>query len=119
MTKYRILLWTLGLTAITWVSLLTDDKTAYFLGFSVSLINALLAVFFRWWYGRKIPRYSGQTLAIVVQTVVIRFVTVGALLIYSFKWLELTPKSIILGFVIGQIFFLINQLITVVKNDGK
>lgn len=119
MKKIHSTFWVFALLTAILASLLTSSKTAYFFGFFISLTNALLAWFFYRWHRGKVPLYSGQSLATVISTTITRFVVVGSLLVYSFKWLGLTPEPLLLGFVLGQLLFLLNQFFMVTTNYGK
>lgn len=115
----NILLWVVFFILLVVVSLSLKSANALLMGVGISFINAGIywAMHFR--HIVRVPDYPAQALMVVVSTTVVRFILVGALLIWALTKTTLTPTSVLLGFVLGQIFFLVNQLIVVAKNNGK
>lgn len=119
MNKILIIFWVIALSVAIFGYLLIDEKQDYLYGLFVSLINTGIALGVYYLKRKQIPRYPAQALVIVISTTLMRFMIIGGLLIYGFTRFGGIPEPLLLGFVIGQIFFLINQLITVVTSDGK
>ncbi len=90
------------------VLLLWAEPKALLYGVMVSLVNM-----------HRVAKYPAQALVLVISTTVMRFVCVGALLFWGLVRLQLAPEALILGFVLGQFFFIFHQLITVKANHGK
>lgn len=88
-------------------------RMAFCYGVMVALVNLLLLYVFYYWYRRRVARYLGQGLVVMTQTVVVRFFVVGCLLVVGFYQLAFSPFSLVLGFVLGQVFYLLNQLVRV------
>lgn len=101
------------------ISLLTSSTRAFVWGVIVSGINMGLYWGFYAIYCRRIPRYSGHSLTLVISTTLTRFVVVGCLLVLGFHRIGFDPKPLLLGFVLGQLFFLLHQLTTVATNNVK
>lgn len=98
------------------VTLLKAEAFGY--GVLVSALNTVLYFFYYQHYRHKVATYPNQALVVVVVMMVMRFALVGGLLLAGFEYLALAAKPLLLGFVLGQLFFLINQLM-VVKSYGK
>lgn len=108
----------LGIIALLGFALV-ESKQAFAYGILVSFVNAVLYYGFYWRHRRRIATYPEQALVVVVSSTVTRFALVGCSLILGWVNLQLQPESLILGFVLGQIFYLLNQLITVKTSHGK
>ncbi len=99
--------------------LLWVEPKALLYGVMVSLANMGLYYGFFLRHRYRIAKYPGQALVLVISATVMRFVCVGVLLFCGLSQLQLAPKALILGFVLGQFFFIFHQLITVKANHGK
>lgn len=97
---------------------LTQDKKAFLYGIFVSLANLGVYYYFYFRHKNKIPEYQGQALVVVVISIVTRFILIGGLLVWGLTQFS-ESESLLLGFVLGQLFFLFNQLLTVAITDGK
>lgn len=117
--QYSLLVNGFFIIFITLVSLLTPSAMAFFGGVSISMINAVIYLIILNRHLRHPSSYPAETLAVIVKTTVIRFFLVGILLVSLLTHTELMAATVLLGFVTGQIFFAINQLIMVSKNNGK
>lgn len=112
------IIWLVFFISAVFFSFLTNVY-GFVYGAVVSLVNVSLYYGFYWRHRRRVPAYSGQALTVVISSTVTRFFFVGLLLVLGWEKLNLEPKSLILGFVLGQIFYLVNQLITVRIHHGK
>ncbi len=99
--------------------LFTDEKIAFLYGILISATNLGLSLFFKEYYKKRVPKYSGESLALVVKTVITRLAVISGLLVYGFKWLSLNSEVLLIGFVLGQTLFLFNHFFRVTKNDVK
>lgn len=98
-------------------ALLTNWKTLSY-GMLISLFNVSLYYGFYIYHKKSVSRYPAQALVVVISSMIIRFLLVGSLLILAFQNDVSTAKPLIVGFILGQVFFLIYHL-TVVTNDVK
>lgn len=64
------------------------------------------------------PRRQGYSFVMVLQSIIVRAMIVGGMLVYSFTRMEADGVSVIVGFVLAQFYYLLIQLIGIVKN-GK
>lgn len=96
-----------------------QNKSALLYGVLVSFVN--LGIYLGFYYKNKdqVPHYQAQALIAVINNTVIRFAVIGVLLAIGLTMTEYNPKTLIFGFVLGQVFFLINQLFMVVSTNGK
>ncbi|PIE45036.1 MAG: hypothetical protein CSA45_04535 [Gammaproteobacteria bacterium] len=117
MTKKRLSL--LFLVVALAVGALSGRYVAFFFGVAVSLFNFGLHFGVYLIQRKQVPRYPAQALVAVVSTTVFRFVVCGCLLVLGFHRLGLAPNPLLLGFILGQLFFLFYQLTTVATNDVK
>ncbi len=95
------------------------DKKYCAYGLAVAFINYLLSGVFYFIQQRRVSRFLGQALIFVVSSTVFRFITVGLLLVWGFKQLDSISADIVVGFILGQIFYLTIQLIWVSKQYVK
>ncbi|MGY0398361.1 MAG: ATP synthase subunit I [Ostreibacterium sp.] len=119
MIKKSITLWIIFIMLFTVLAISLSNHLAFFYGTVISLCNIALYYAFFVQHKGRVARYPEQALVIVVTTTSIRFLLVGSLLIVAFTTMKLEAQSILLGFVLGQLFFLIHQLVMVVEKDGK
>ena len=97
---------------------LIDNGVSFFYGAVVSWANIALH------YGvfnvqkKRLSRYQSQALVVMVSSTVTRFFIMGSLLALGFRNSYLEAVPLLLGFVLGQLFFLIHQLL-VVTDNGK
>lgn len=112
-------IWSLGFVIALLGYLLVDEKNAYLYGCFTGLVNIAVALGVYYLKRKQVPRYPAQALVIVISTTLMRFLIVGSLLVYGFTRIGLTPEPLLIGFVLGQIFFLIHQLVTVKIGYGK
>lgn len=117
MKKHQLLAYIVLLVTVL-SYLVINREIAFTYGLLASLVNIGIAIGVYQHQSKQVPSYPNQALVIVISTTLIRFLVTGALLVYGFKWLGFTPKPLLLGFVLGQIFFLIHHLL-VAKNNGK
>ncbi|PID65031.1 MAG: hypothetical protein CR977_02480 [Gammaproteobacteria bacterium] len=106
-------------TGLLLVLLLWAEPKALLYGVMVSLVNMGLYYGFFLRHRHRVAKYPAQALVLVISTTVMRFVCVGVLLFWGLVRLQLAPEALILGFVLGQFFFIFHQLITVKVNHGK
>lgn len=115
------------LQRLTWLALfigtlsgsLLTDMSGFLYGVAVSMTGLGIYYGFYRCHRRRVSAYPGQALVVVISSTVVRFVLLGLLLVYGWVYLHLQPESLILGFVLGQFFYLINQFITVKTSHGK
>lgn len=103
---------------ITFMGILLDSWNSLIYGAALSLLNVGIQKSTFWYHKRRVSRYPAQALVVVISNTITRFFIVGSLLIWGFSSLNLDAKNLLLGFVSGQLFFLIHQLL-VAKNNGK
>ncbi len=85
-------------------------------GLLISLFNAGIYYGFYFYHRRLVSRYPMQALVIVVCSTIVRFLIIGGLLVLCFHNPNLTAKTLVLGFVLGQLFFLIHHLMVASNN---
>ncbi len=85
-------------------------------GMLVSLLNASAYYGFYFYHKRLISRYPMQALVVVASSTVVRFLFIGGLLVLCFHNPNLTAKTLVLGFVLGQLYFLIHHLMVASSN---
>ncbi len=99
---------------IAFLSFFFSDKLALVYGVFVGLLNLLVAYVFIYWYGRGVFKQVGQSITAVVKSSLVRAVAVCVLLMLGFK-LGFDASAMIIGFVLGQFFYFLNQLIRIVE----
>lgn len=92
---------------------------AFCIGLGISFVSIGIYSIMQARHLGRVPNYPAQALVVVISTTIARFSIVGAALVWVLTQTALSATTVLLGFVVGQVFFLINQLITVAKNDGK
>ncbi len=85
-------------------------------GLLISLLNAIIYYAVYWYNKRLISRYPMQALVVVISSTVVRFLFIGGWLVFCFQNPNVTAENLILGFVLGQLFFLIHHLMVVSSN---
>lgn len=85
-------------------------------GLLISVLNAIIYYGFYFYHKRLISRYPMQALVVVASSTVVRFLVIGGLLVLCFHNPNLTAKTLVLGFVLGQLFFLIHHLMVASNN---
>ncbi len=111
--------WILALSAVIFGCLLVSEKTAFIYGVFIGLVNLGLSLLFCVVYEKRVPSHSGESLGLVIKTIIIRLAVISSLLVYGFKWVELVPEPLLLGFVLGQLLFLFNHFFRVTTNNVK
>lgn len=101
------------------ISLAVSSVLAFWSGLGVSFINTGIYWIMLARHSKRIPSYPAQALVIVITTTIMRFLIVSALLVGLLTQTTLSSTTVLLGFVVGQIFFWIYQLKTVATNNGK
>lgn len=104
---------------ISVIGLILPNYTAYLYGLAISVVNIGLYYGFYARYRRRIAVYPAQALVVVIVSTVTRFLLVGMLLVAVFRWLPADAKTVMLGFVVGQVYFLLNHLTMVATNNVK
>lgn len=97
----------------------TIDQVALFYGTAVGLVNLSMSYGLYWWHRQRIAKYQAQALVLVVRSMVFRWFAVCGLLVFGLRQMDDAPTVVLVGFVIGQLFYLINQLIRVATQHGK
>ncbi len=98
--------------------MVVGNEILFFYGFFVSLLNIIIQNSFYFYHEKQVSKYPSQALIIVVTSTIMRVLIVGSLLLLGFKYLLIDTSNILLGFILGQVIFLIHQLL-VTKNNGK
>lgn len=114
MTKFHWISTSFFLAVLVVVMLHVTDKLAVWYGVFISAVNFGLLAFFQRYHRQGVPAYLQQGLILLIRSVVIRFLVVACLLMFSFKYLAVVPAATLLGFVLGMMFFFVNQLIRLV-----
>ncbi len=97
---------------------MAESWVSFSYGVFVSLVNIVIQAVIYFGHKRKVSRYPSQALVVVVINTVTRLLAVVGLLLLGFRHFLLSAEYILLGFVLGQVFFLIHQL-WVTQDNGK
>ncbi len=92
------------------------NQVSFGFGLLISLCNTGIYYGFYFYHKRLISRYPMQALVVVASSTVVRFLLIGGLLVLCFHNSNLTAKTLVLGFVLGQLFFLIHHLMVAASN---
>ncbi len=90
---------------VIFVFLLFAGYTSFVVGLFISMVSLVIHYMFYFYYKNKVSSCASQTLLVFVKSVVIRFFLVGCLLILAFQNPNLAAKPLLIGFILGQIFF--------------
>ncbi len=85
-------------------------------GLLISLVNVVLYYGFYAYHSGRVSRYPAQALVVVISSTLVRFLLIGGLLVLVLQNLDVVAKPLFLGFVLGQLFFLIHHLLVVTNN---
>lgn len=99
--------------------MLVKFPLAFCIGLGISFVSTCVYLIMQARHLRRVPDYPAQALVVVISTMIVRFFIIGAALAWVLTQTALSATTVLLGFVVGQVFFLINQLIMVAKNNGK
>ncbi len=92
------------------------NQVSFGFGLLISLCNTGIYYGLCFYHKRLISRYPMQALVVVASSTVVRFLLIGGLLVLCFQQANLTAKALVLGFVLGQLFFLIHHLMVASSN---
>lgn len=92
------------------------DWYALVIGGLISLVNAGVYYGFYFYHKHRVSQYPAQALVVVINSTVVRFLLIGGLLILAYKETSLAANSLLLGFILGQLFFLIHHFLVKTNN---
>ncbi len=114
--RKKVLFFEIFLVVVIFTVILLTNQLDFFYGLLISVVNVGVFYGFYFYHKKRISRYPAQALVVVVSSTVARFLLIGGLLVLAFQHPNVAAKSLVLGFVLGQLFFFIHHLLVATNN---